>query len=460
MHPIKIVVTEPEVGGHHSIMKRTTLPLSILCLSLAACDLGKPGDLGDLTDSTTDAETGDSASSASSSDTEEPTTGPGSATEGDDTTGGLAPATAIDVLFVIDNSGSMAASQQRIADAIGAFVDPITGAGLDLRIAVTTTDAGNPRCPSSTPENGAFVASSCRARVPDGEFASNDVDYSAACLDSCQHDTIDILPTTTASDPVASPRPWVEWSPGATNLAVPLAEALACMVPQGVAGCGFESQLNSLYQAVVRMQSPDDPAAGFLRTDAHFVAIIVTDETDCSHNPDFDDIFTTNKTFWFNQEEDVAPTSSMCWSAGVQCSGGPGVYDDCVAVDHDSVGNVTINPDEAVLHPVSRYNDLLADVQADKLAAGSAAKVQVVVIGGVPAGYPQNPIVYADGDPDQQVNFGIAPGCDHMGITAVPPARMLAVAEANDPLVQSMYSICQTNLAGPLSAIASGIVNN
>jgi len=442
-------------------MKRTILPLTILCLSTAACDLGKPGDLGDLTDSTTGADTGDSTtniSSAPTSDTDEPTTTDGDEA-GDETTGGLAPATAIDVLFVLDNSGSMAPSQQRIADAIGAFVDPITGAGLDLRIAVTTTDAGNPRCPSTTPENGAFVASSCRARVQDGEFLFNEEDLSAACLDACAHDAITLLPTTTVSDPVASPRPWVEWSAGSTNLEVPLAEALACMIPQGVAGCGFESPLNSLYQAVVRMQSPDDPAAGFLRADAHFVAILVTDETDCSYNPDFDDIFTTNKTFW-HDPNDPAPTSAMCWNAAVECSGGPGTYDDCVAADKNSAGQATSDPDAAVLHPISRYNDLLAQLQADKLGAGSSAKVQVVVIGGVPAGYPQNPLVYADGDAEQQMLFGVAPGCDHMGVTAVPPGRMLEVAEANAPLVQSMYSICQTNLAGPLSAIASGIVNN
>ena len=445
-------------------MKRTILPLSILCLSTAACDLGKPGDLGDLTDSTTGAETtDDSASSTPATDTNEPTTSASAGEEtGDDTTGGLAPATAIDVLFVIDNSGSMASAQQRIADAIDEFVDPITSAGLDLRVAITTTDAGNPRCPSTTPENGALVATSCRARVPDGEFVSADTDFSSACLDTCQHDAIEILPTTTASDPVASPRPWVEWSPDTSNVDVPLVEALACLIPQGVAGCGFESQLGSLAKSIARMTAPDDPASGFLRTNAHFVAILLTDETDCSYNPEFDEIFTSNKVFWFDPETDVAPTSSMCWTAGMQCSGGPGVYDDCVPTDKNSAGQATPDPDAAVLTPISSINSVLDDVQASKLAAGSAAKVQLITIGGVPAGYPQNPLVYADGDDNDYVSlFGIGPGCNYMDmITAAPPGRILDVVEANSPLVQGMYSICQPNLAGPLSAIALGITGN
>jgi hypothetical protein len=437
-----------------------------LCLLAAACNLGKPGTVGELSD-TTDATTTDVPTTAGEATTaiEDPTpdtTGTPDTTDTTDTTAGPpAPATGVDVLFVMDNSSSMAPSQQRIVDAIGAFIDPLTVAGLDLRIAVTTTDVGNPRCPSTDPENGEFVASSCRERVPLGEFTSQDIDFSSACLDACAHDTIDYLPTTTAADDTPGPRAWVEWSPGASNVEVPLAEALACVLPQGVAGCGFESPLEGMHRAIARASAPGDANEGFIRDDAHLVVILVTDETDCSYNPDFDDIFTTNKVFWSDPDSDVAPSSSMCWKAGVTCEGGPGTYDDCVATDRDSTGAVTTDIDDAVLFPVGKYTDLLAEQQAHKLAAGSSAKVQVVVIGGVPAGFPMNPLVYQDDeDPQQQALFGVAPGCDHMGITAIPPGRMLEVADAHSPLGQSMYSICQTNLGGPLSAIAASILNN
>lgn len=46
----------------------------------------------------------------------------------------------IDVLFVIDNSGSMASSQQRLANSFSHFIELFTEKGFDYRIAVTTTD--------------------------------------------------------------------------------------------------------------------------------------------------------------------------------------------------------------------------------------------------------------------------------------------------------------------------------
>ena len=47
----------------------------------------------------------------------------------------------IDILFVIDDSGSMAASQQAMADNINRFFDKFDAKGFDYQIAVTTTGA-------------------------------------------------------------------------------------------------------------------------------------------------------------------------------------------------------------------------------------------------------------------------------------------------------------------------------
>lgn len=46
----------------------------------------------------------------------------------------------IDVLYVIDNSGSMASSQQKLAESMSHFIELFTAKGFDYRIAVTTTD--------------------------------------------------------------------------------------------------------------------------------------------------------------------------------------------------------------------------------------------------------------------------------------------------------------------------------
>ncbi|MBK7864547.1 MAG: VWA domain-containing protein [Archangiaceae bacterium] len=49
-------------------------------------------------------------------------------------------ASRIDVLWVVDNSGSMAARQENLAKNFQAFIDVFQKSGIDFRIAVTTTD--------------------------------------------------------------------------------------------------------------------------------------------------------------------------------------------------------------------------------------------------------------------------------------------------------------------------------
>jgi len=51
---------------------------------------------------------------------------------------GVVPA--VDVVLVVDNSGSMLHEQAELADNIGAFIDALTSSGVDYRIGVITTD--------------------------------------------------------------------------------------------------------------------------------------------------------------------------------------------------------------------------------------------------------------------------------------------------------------------------------
>lgn len=432
---------------------RTLAVTSSLALLFTACTL-KVGDLGELTQSGTDPSSGSSGS-----------TGAATAETGDDPTSGepttgdaLAPADGVDILLILDNSGSMAAHQQRLAAAIPALVDPLIAAGRSLRIAVTTTDAGNPRCPSTAPERGAFQAISCRARVAQGEWTFIDEDLSSACLDVCAKETLEFSPTLVAGDPEAKVRPWVEWDGVTGNVAASLKQALGCMLPQGVAGCGFESPLESLRLALARAQTPGDPQFGFLRSNADLLVVLVTDEMDCSSNPDFDDIFLDNKVYW-NAPDDPQPTSALCWRAGVTCGGDPGGFDDCSASDHDSSGLLTEDPAQAVLFPVDRYRDVLAELRAGKLAAGSAAKVQVAAIAGVPIGYPQTPLLFAETDQTSAESFGIDPGCVAADqATAVPPLRILELVEDSSPPGIGVFSICEDSFQSTLTAISASLM--
>ncbi|GAA4090614.1 hypothetical protein [Zhongshania borealis] len=50
---------------------------------------------------------------------------------------------AADILWVIDNSGSMGQEQDNLGNGVDQFFDSLNNAGLDFRLAVTTTDGGN-----------------------------------------------------------------------------------------------------------------------------------------------------------------------------------------------------------------------------------------------------------------------------------------------------------------------------
>jgi len=54
-------------------------------------------------------------------------------------------------------------------------------------------------------------------------------------------------------------RPWIERTDSRTNLVdekVHIAEASACCGPQGTNGCGYESQLEAMYQALQLAKDP------------------------------------------------------------------------------------------------------------------------------------------------------------------------------------------------------------
>jgi hypothetical protein len=376
----------------------------------------------------------------------------------------------IDVLFVIDNSGSMAQEQANLAANIGAFVDVLEALGTDYRIAVTTTDSGNPRCPAPTftPENGDFVLSSCLDRVQQSEFEFNGEDFSFACTDFCTKMDADVLvePTTTDVDDVATPRRWIERTAGQSNLMgfADNVEALRCYLPQGVAGCGFESHLESMFQALAASSSPDSKNFGFIRDIAQLAVVIVSDETDCSRSPGADEIFTTNKVFW-NSPDDVAPTSAMCWRAGVSCTGGPGVFTECHADNFDVQGQAGALDADAVLQPISKYVEFVQGIEDLKQTLDPNQEVRVALITGVPVGYEsfQNEIPYEDSaDPQFQDNFGIGPGCilgdPNFAATAVPPVREREFAEAfADQDERNLFSICQEDYSAALAEVAEGI---
>lgn len=428
-------------------MQRQALLFSGVLALTSACIVVKPGvlDAGDgADDDYGEDDEGEPIDTGSEPDVPEPDPNP------DD---GHACTDKLDILVVIDNSGSMGEEQSLLTTAFPLLINGLDQAQVDWRLAVTTTDNGNMWCQGTTPEHGSFVFSSCKDRLDDFMFGI-DVDMrDLACNDLCSLDPQDVeaLPTTTADDPNPKQRPWLQREGGQLNLpfGVEAAEAVRCLLPQGINGCGFEQPLESMRQALLHMTDPMAPEAGFMRDDASLLVVMVTDELDCSVRPEFEEaVFDHNgdRVFW-SDPNDNFPTSAVCWNAGVECTGDPSNYDDCVSANNNLLG-LPSGPQQAVVYPVSRYVNALAAIEQSKRALDPSLDVAVLSLVGVET---DGTITYVGGNPNDPFvrDFGISPGCTRANpldpknpIAAVPPVRIREVAEqlSSDPL----RSICES----------------
>ncbi|MEM6296994.1 MAG: vWA domain-containing protein [Myxococcota bacterium] len=390
----------------------------------------------------------------------------------------------IDLLFVIDNSGTMGEEQLTLARNFGELVDELqtltdgsaNDAPADVHIMVTTTDMGNPRCddefkpPGYEEQRGAPVATPCTERIE--RFTGRGVDaptIEAACLEVC--------------DPAAPAAPtshFIAFGPEGSNVegGTPT-DALACIGPQGIDGCGFESPLEAMLQALNPCACWNDPAAcgedavaacvqtpyeqSFLREGAILAIVMITDEADCSVR-DFS--MMTASTFMETSPLTglPEPSSAQCWNAGVVCPAEPdGTLSGCTPSNWSIDGSSGVSDEDAVLHPTSRYEALLGSFRAEgrevvmlgvlgvpEVTAYDDAPPFLPVQGGVadlqyrgwadPA-YPAGDILPEDWDAgadaaSKTFEFGIGPGCtvvteDYAG-QGIPPVRIRRVCESLD----------------------------
>lgn len=388
------------------------------------------------------------------------------------------PTHAVDVVFVVDNSRTMGPDQRKLASAVDGLMDQLEQIQLaedlyfDLNLMVTTTDFGNPLCaafrpPGYSPAQGEPVSSSCTSRLDDFTGLGGSPMFPEACTDECP---VAVEP----DDPfvhVVGPEDNV---PGGSAR-----EALRCLLPQGLVGCGYESTLETMLQAL-------DPAAAwnggdepFLRPGADLALVLLTDESDCS----IDDLSVMENAAYHNVDPDsglAAPSSALCWNAGVACDGPDpgGFYESCVL----SVATP--------LHGVERYTQYLVD----ELGGLQGKDVMMVAITGVPevvahaerppfepieggvddlvirdwidGSWPAGDIVpdeWAMGidAADKTFALGVGPGCTGMdGVGGYsqgqPPLRIQAVCEAlDDPTSPRccMESVCELDYADAMRCL-------
>ena len=241
-------------------------------------------------------------------------------------------------------------------------------------------------------------------------------------------------------------------------------------------------------------EKSNSPNYGFFREKAITAFVIVTDELDCSYNPDVGGrIFDkgqsdgdNNKLFWPAEDDGGRYAANVaCLRAGVECSGSDSDYN-CEAKDFDVNRKETDDEDKAVLFPVDKY---IAEVQAiedrKNMAADTVQQdVIVALIAGVeidPEGDSSLPRYREASDVAQIHQFGeLDFGCrgnstseeekddagntippDTVAQTAMPPVRLAEFVshfqDGSVPDETGMYSICSPNFSKPLQNIADKI---
>lgn len=234
----------------------------------------------------------------------------------------------IDLLFVVDSSGSMIDNQAALAAHAKAALFDVIDAAIEmpnLHVGVVTpelplgTFTGDPACDAVT-TGGQLQVGQCTGIT--GNYLI-DVDDGAGGR--------------------------------TTNYPGTLDEAFGCIAQVGGDGCGFEQTLGAMVASLT------EPAnAGFLRDDAMLVVVILTDEDDCSAAPDlFDPSDITHGPL----------DSYRCFHAGVRC-----------AEDLDSEGIKTeCQPsDDPVMTSLAAMRDSLVLAKG-----GDPTKIIVAVIAGV-----------------------------------------------------------------------------
>ncbi len=147
----------------------------------------------------------------------------------------------VDILFVVDNSGSMQEEQIGIGNKINGFLDKIKD--LNWQIAVTTTDSAS-----------ATVAGNGNARNwGDGQFRPFDSDTGNQF----------ILRSTQVNAMTAQTQ-------------------LANAINVGILGSGDERGINATYRAIERAASPSINK-DFLRADSKLAVVLTSDEDECSN---------------------------------------------------------------------------------------------------------------------------------------------------------------------------------
>ncbi len=192
----------------------------------------------------------------------------------------VAGGAATDILFVIDDSGSMTNKQQALADNLSAFIDALVASpvALDLRVGVTNTSIDD--YPSSTPPNRTSYGSAYGGVAYPGPPGTP---FPAGTLVAIEQDALGTgqfghFMWGSAFDPAHLTSTW--GGPRILSSGPALARDFKANVHQGDWGSGKEQPLRAMRASLDATMVTTSLNFGFLRSGARLGVIILPDEDD------------------------------------------------------------------------------------------------------------------------------------------------------------------------------------
>ncbi len=180
----------------------------------------------------------------------------------------VSPVRQLDLVFMIDNSPSMAPKQEKLKaqfpQLIDGLKDPSSGALPDLRVAIIDSDLGT---------DGAYSSGSCGPKtLPDGS--------TSLFGDMGRFQMIN----ATSCGVTDSSAMWIEYSNGnPLNYTGDIGQVFGCLASGlGTLGCGEEHQLQTFEFALYAKGIGNDAQQTMLRPGAYLGLVFLSDEDDCS----------------------------------------------------------------------------------------------------------------------------------------------------------------------------------
>jgi hypothetical protein len=342
--------------------------------------------------------------------------------------------TKVDVLFVVDNSPSMNPIQAELKSAFPTFATalnafPSKGAATSFHVGVVTTDLGSG--PTS-------VGSNCKVGGLGGRLQPLGAAHDISCL-----------PPTGGENFMD-----IDQIGGGNNLPAgqSFEQTFTCMASVGDTGCGFEHVLESPYKA---LSGGIPENAGFLRDDALLAVIWLTNEDDCSADPNTDLFAQANTQYG-------GLFSYRCTNYGIMCGNPP-----MLMPYGDSGGPLSMcqGATAAVggkLFEVSRYINYFTQAGGVKANPGSVILASLAAPTAPVSSFLGSPTTYAPcaGPPSGTTcavllnHSCIQP--QNPAINGDPAVRLAQVVESAPRHFEA--SVCDASFATSLQAIADAIL--